>query len=123
MAHVITPGTHPNIKVMELQGELTYEDMTAEEPLGLHEGNPVYVLLDASKISVGLPPDFLHGARKSYFVHPNLAHMALYVNSMLLKNIGIMVAKLTRRKEKLTLHESREAAMKHLEKLVREAGL
>ena len=123
MAHTITPGTHPNIKVMELEGELTHADMTADEALGLNEGKPVYVLLDASKISVGLPPDFLDGARKSYFVHPNLAHMALYVSSVLLRNIGAMVAKLTRRKDKLTIHESREAAMRHLEKLVKEAGL
>lgn len=121
MAHEIFPGSNSQIIVMRLSGALNYDDMTADEKLGLNEGRPVYVLLDASQVDVALPENFLSGARGSYFTNPNLEHMALYVKSAWLKAIGEMVAKLTRRKDKLTVHSSYEAAMAHLVRLTGES--
>lgn len=122
MAHKISTGPHPDIVIMDLIGELEYGDMTADEGLGLNKGRPLYVMLDASKISVALPDGFIDGARHSYFVNPNMAHMALYVESGMLRTIGTMVAKLTRRQDKLSVHESREKAMAHLQKLMKQSS-
>jgi hypothetical protein len=121
MAHEIMPGPNPNIMIMRLSNSLTFEDMTADEELGLNEGRPLYVLLDASNIDIALPDNFLSGARQSYFINDNLQHMALYVKSAWLKAIGEMVAKLTRRREKLSVYNSYEAAMAHLVKLEKES--
>jgi hypothetical protein len=121
MAHTILSGPQPNIVIMELQGELTWEDMTADEALGLDRGQPLYVMLDASRVSVALPENFLDGAKHSYFTNPNMAHMALYVESDLLRTIATMVAKITRRREKISLHSSQEAAIAHLQKLAKQA--
>lgn len=123
MPHVITQGPHPNIMVIDISGELAFEDMMAVEELGLDKGSAIYVLLDGSKMTVGLPEKFLENAQKSFFVHPNLGHMALFLESKMLRTIAVMVAKLTRRQTKLTLHDSREAAMAHLLELVKKAGL
>ncbi len=120
MAHEIFPGPNSHIVVMRLIGSLNFEDMTADEPLGLNE-RPMFVLLDASEIEITLPENFLSGARESYFTNPNLQHMALYVQSAWLKAIGEMVAKLTRRKDRLTIHSTYEGAMAHLVKLTNES--
>jgi hypothetical protein len=121
MAHTISPGPQANIVVMDLIGELTWEDMTADEALGLNGNQPMYIMLDASRISVSVPENFLDGAKKSYFTNPNMAHMALYVESDLLRTIAIMVAKVTRRREKISLHTSREGAIAHLQMLAQRA--
>jgi hypothetical protein len=47
----------------------------------------------------------------------NVEQPALYVKSQLPGMAGQRVAKLTRRKEKLTVHSTYEAAMQHLIKL------
>jgi hypothetical protein len=119
MAHEIIVGPHPNIVVIRLYNGLSYEDMTADEVLGLNK-RPMWVLLDASQMEVNLPENFLNGARASYFVNDNMQHMALYVQSTWLRTIGAMVAKLTRRQDKLSVHDSYDAAMAHLLKLVKE---
>ena len=121
MAHEIYAGPHSSIMVQRLSGSLTHEDMTADEGLGLNKGKPVWVLLDASAIELSLPDNFLNGARESYFVNENLQHMALYVKSSWLRTIGAMVAKLTRRQDKLSAHDNYDAAMAHLLKLVKES--
>jgi hypothetical protein len=106
---------------MILSHDLNFEDMTAVVPLGLDK-QPRYVLLDASQVSIALPEDFLSGARQSYFTHPNMLHMALYVKSDWLKTIGLMVAKVTKQKHKLSVHSSYEAAMQHLMTLAEANG-
>jgi hypothetical protein len=117
MSHEILPGPNANIVIFRLIGDLTYADMTCDQELGLNDGRPLYVLLDGAKTNVGLPEQFLDGAKRSWFVNENLAHLALYLESSLLRTIGLMVAKMTRRSDKLSLHDSYDAALKHLLKL------
>ncbi|MBC8171819.1 MAG: hypothetical protein H7X77_09100 [Anaerolineae bacterium] len=119
MAHEITQGPRPNIKICKITESLTHADMTCEDDLGLNDGVPLYVLLDVSIMNVGLPENFLNGAKNSFFIHPNLVHMAMYTESNLLTTIGNMVAKLTQRKEKLSIYSSYDAALKHLLKLAK----
>lgn len=114
MAHTISPGPKPSIMLMELTGDLTYQDMMSDDEIGLNENQQLYLMLDVSKMNVGLPDGFLDGAKNSFFVHPNLIHMAMYVESDLLRTIANMVAKVTRNVGKLSLHSSREAAIHHL---------
>lgn len=114
MAHHITVGPRPNIKICTITESLNHDDMTCEDDLGLNEGTPLYVLLDVSAMNLGLPEQFLDGAKHSFFIHPNLVHMAMYTDSNLLTHIGNMVAKLTQRQEKLSIHSSYDAALKHL---------
>jgi hypothetical protein len=114
MPHEISPGPKPNILIFRVTGELNYHDMTCDEELGLNQGRPLYVLMDGSKMQVGLPENFLEGAKNSFFINPNLVHMALYLESQLLRTIANMVAKVTRRREKLSLHPSFDAAIQHL---------
>jgi hypothetical protein len=114
MAHEITLGPRPNIKICTITESLTHDDMTCEADLGLHGSTPLYVLLDVSQMDVGLPPNFLDGAKHSFFLHPNLVHMAMYTESNLLTHIGNMVAKLTQRREKLSIHTSYDAALNQL---------
>jgi hypothetical protein len=52
-----------------------------------------------------------------------MAHMALYTRSGLLRTVGNMVAKLTRRRDKLTIYDNYDAALAYLTKLVADAGL
>jgi hypothetical protein len=114
MAHQITPGPNANIKICTITESLNHDDMTCEADLGLNDGMPLYVLLDVSQMDVGLPPNFLDGAKHSFFLHPNLIHMAMYTKSSLLTTVGKMVAKLTHRQEKLSIFTSYEDAINHL---------
>jgi hypothetical protein len=116
MPYEIYPSPRDSIVVCKLVEELTYPDMMIVEPLGLDRG-PRYILLDASEISVALPEHFLEGARQSFFTHDNMQHLALYVKSQLLGMTGIMVAKVTRRPDKLSVHKTFDDAMNHLLKL------
>lgn len=118
MAHSVTQGPYPNLMLMAITGEVTFEDMTCDDELRLNEGYPGYIMLDASKMSVGLPPDFLDGAKQSFFGSENLVHLAIYMESAVLRNVALMVAKLMRRKEKLTIHDTKAEAIAYLEHLI-----
>lgn len=104
--------------IQQLEGELTREDMTAADALGLNQGKPVFVLLDTTKLNIGLPVDFMDGAKQSYFTHPNLQHLALYTTSSMLGSIGRMVAKLTGKKDHLSVHTDYDSAINHLLDLI-----
>jgi hypothetical protein len=123
MAHTISPGPHPNITTIRIYDELQRDDLTCTDELGLNEGRPLYILVDVSEMDRGLPAGFLDGERQGFFLHPNTAHIALFTNSMMLDTAGRMIAKLTRQKDKLTVHKTREEALAHLTTLVAQAGL
>jgi hypothetical protein len=118
MGRQIIPTNHPSIRQIAIQGELNYEDMTCEADLDLDKGVPIWVILDVASMSVTLPEHFLDGARQSFFMNPNLQHMAIYCQSAFLRTLALMVAKLTRRKEKLSVHDSLEKAEAHIRKLL-----
>ena len=117
MAHFITQGSHPDIVILRIYGELQPEDLFVDDKLGLNERQR-YVLIDISQMEPGLPPDFISGARKSFFVNDNLIHASLYLRSPILKQVAMMVAKLTRRRHKLSIYETWETAMNHLLRMV-----
>jgi hypothetical protein len=121
MAHQISPGPHPNIALMRIWGDLQHVDMNPVDGLGLNEGKPVYVLLDVSEMHLGLPDGFLDGARNSYFVHPNMVHMAFYSGSSMLNTIAAMVGKLTSRQHKISIHKSYDSALNHLQEMIKHA--
>lgn len=114
MGRQIIQMSHPNIRYIAILGELTHEDMTCDAELDLDKGTPVWVLLDVSKMSVALPDHFLDGARHSFFMNPNLQHLAIYCESALLRSVALMVAKLTRRKDKLSVYSTLEKANEFL---------
>jgi hypothetical protein len=121
MAYVVSPGPHPNIALMRIWGDLQHEDMKPNNELGLNEGRPIYILLDVSEMNVGLPDGFLDGARNSFFIHPNMAHMALFSTSSMLNSIAMMVAKLTGRPGKMSIHNNYDSAFKHLQDMIKHA--
>lgn len=116
MPHTITLGPSPDIVCVTIIGALNYDDMTCEVEIGLNE-RPLFIFLDVSKMDSGLPEDFLEGARVSFFVHPNMRHLAIYTDSVMLNMIATMVSKVTHRQDKLTTHKSIQAALDHLLKL------
>jgi hypothetical protein len=118
MGYEILPSPHPDISILRIANDLTNEDMTTDEQLGLNQGRPRWILLDAADMNVGLPDDFLTGVRKSFFVNPNLVHLSIYIKSSILRSVALMVAKITRRQDKLTLHSTYDEALAYLMKLV-----
>ncbi|MEO8608281.1 MAG: hypothetical protein ABI690_10385 [Chloroflexota bacterium] len=121
MAHEIEAGPKPNIRLMHLRGELLKEDLLCDDELGLNAGTPVFVLVDASEMDIGLPAGFMDGKRESFFMNPNLQHVALYSTSWLLNSAAKMLGKLTRQRDKLSVHDSRESALEYLENLAAES--
>lgn len=121
MAHEVRDGIVPGIVIHKILDPYDRDDMTAVQSLGLDKGKR-WVLLDVTEMSIGLPEGFLEGARNSYFTHENMMHLALYTDSSLLSAVGKMVAKLTRRQEKLSVHSSFEAAEAHLVGLIRKSA-
>lgn len=122
MAHEIQAGPEPNIRLMRLIGELLKEDLLCDDELGLNDGHSMFVLVDASDMDIGLPAGFMDGKRESFFLNPNLQHVALYSTSWLLNSAAKMLGKLTRQRDKLSVHETREAALEHLKNLVSESN-
>lgn len=114
MPYAIEPGPHPTIVCLRLFGNISQEDMHIDEPLGLNAGQPRYVLMDASGMSLRLPRGFLDGATTSFFVNANLRHMALYTGSDMLDLLAKTIANLTHRRTQLSLHKSRDEALKYL---------
>lgn len=123
MGRKIVETNHPNLSWIEIHGELTYEDMTCEEELGLTTGKPMWVLLDVSDMTITLPEHFLDSSRKSFFLSENLQHMAIYCRSSLLRNVALMIAKLTRRGTKLSVYDTAEKAEGHLRTLIEKSGI
>ncbi|MBZ0282048.1 MAG: hypothetical protein K8L97_15015 [Anaerolineae bacterium] len=119
MAHEIMPSPHPNIVCLRLYGDVAAEDMVLNTEIGLDKGEPIYVLVDASELSLALPANYLDTARNSFFINPNMAHLSVYTGSTMLDAIGNMIAKLTRRRDRLSLHKSRDEALNHLLKMVK----
>ncbi|MBZ0288539.1 MAG: hypothetical protein K8I30_13060 [Anaerolineae bacterium] len=117
MAHEIQAGPESNIRLMRLIGELLREDLMCDDELGLNSGERMYVLVDASEMDIGLPAGFMDGKRESFFMNPNLAHVAVYSTSWLLNSAAKMLGKLTRQRDKLSVHDTREAALEHLKNL------
>jgi len=117
MAHEIQPGPEAHIRLMRLYGELTKDDLLCDDELGLNTGESVLVLVDASEMDIGLPAGFMDGKRESFFLNPNVQHVALYTSSWLLNSVAKMLSKLTRQRDKLSIHNSREAALGHLKGL------
>jgi hypothetical protein len=68
-------------------------------------------------MNVSLPEKFLNGARHSWFVNPNMRHVAVCCNSSMLRAIAQLVAKLTDRQDRLSMHSSYQAALDYLLKL------
>ncbi|MCU0475122.1 MAG: STAS/SEC14 domain-containing protein [Anaerolineae bacterium] len=123
MAHTVRPTQHPQCVQIEIHGELTFDDMTCSAELGLGQGQPRWVLLDVSEMDVALPEHFIEASRKSWFMHPDLVHMAVYTRSSLLGSAARMIAKLTRSRERMTIHDSREKAEAHLRDEMLKAGV
>lgn len=123
MAYIIRQTSHPQWAHIEIHGPLTYEDMTCDAALGLGKGEPCWVLLDVSDMDVALPEHFIEASRKSWFMHPDLVHMAVYTRNGLLGNVAKMIAKLTRSRERMTNHDSLEKAEAHLRGLMEKAGV
>jgi hypothetical protein len=117
MAHEIEAGPESNIRLMRLQGELLKADLLCDDELDLNSGTPIFVLVDASEMDIGLPAGFMDGKRESFFMNPNLQHVALYSTSWLLNSAAKMLGKLTRQRDKLSVHDTREAALEHLKNL------
>ncbi len=117
MPHEVTPGPLPNIVLVRVYGHASAQDISlSAEELGLDQGRK-YVLMDASEMSLSMPDGAINAARNSYLTHENLAHVSLVTASRLFDMLANMVAKLTGRKNQISIHPSRQAAMDHLVKL------
>jgi hypothetical protein len=114
MAHEVLPRPLPDIAILRIYGELTHDDMTCDEELGINDGRRFYLLIDTNEMQVGLPDQFMDGAKRSWFMHANLIHMSMAMDSMMLRMVAKMVSKVTRRQDKMSLYTTREAALNHL---------
>lgn len=112
MPYEIQPGPHANIVCLSYSGKISKEDMHIDDLLGLSK--PMYILMDASNMSVKLPKGFLNNAASSFFINENLRHMALYTGSNTLDLLAQTIANLTQRRDKLSIHKSREEALNYL---------
>ncbi len=114
MAHRIERGPRADILIFCFIGDLEHPDMAADQELGLNQGRPLYVLADASQMTVVLPGNFLNGARHSWFVNPNMRHAAFYSDSTMLHAIAQLVAKVTGHEDRLSRHHSYQEALDYL---------
>jgi hypothetical protein len=119
MPHKIEPGALPNIVVMTVYGEIEQGDFISVDDLGMND-TPKYLLVDASKLGLGLPDDFLSSARQTPILHRNCLHAAVVVRSDLLKNLAVVVIKLARVRDKVSFFASYDEAMNHLVGLARQ---
>jgi hypothetical protein len=114
MPYEIQSTSHPRIVHLRYYGNITQEDMGIDEALGLNNDKLMYILLDASEMSLRLPKNFINGAAESFFINKNLKHMALYTGSGTLDVLATTIATITQRRDKLSIHKSREQALKYL---------
>lgn len=122
MAHEILVSPHPAIAHMRIYSTLMLEDMMCDDELGLSE-SPRAVLCDLIDMEVWLPEGFIEGARKSFFVHPHMLHLALVLTSPMLRSVALMISKLTSQRDKLTIHPTVAAAEAHLLGVLRRQAL
>ncbi|MBL8118839.1 MAG: hypothetical protein J0L63_11505 [Anaerolineae bacterium] len=114
MGHEILEGPNPHIRYLRIYGRLVAEDMVKAEDLGLNL-KPIYIAMDITSMELNLPKHFLDFARESFFVHPNMKHLAVYVQSSLLNSIALTIARVTDRADKLSLHSTWESALIEVE--------
>src|SRR5688572_15014681 len=88
IAHEMLPGPHPNISVVRLFGEIGLEDFAISDELGLPGGRRAYLLIDTSRISLGLPDNFMELSRNSYLHDPNFQHAAVYAPASWVRSLG-----------------------------------
>lgn len=110
MAYDIKAGAYANMYILTYTGLLENDDLLISNELHLGEGQPIYLLVDLRNMSDGLPDRFLETVVQSYVTHPNLAHLATCTNSRLLRMAAFMVTKVTRTSDRLTIHDTYEAA-------------
>ncbi len=119
MPHTMIPGPMPNMLIVKIQGEMNVDDLLPD--LHLHEG-PKYVLFDLTQAAASVPENFWDAARNTPLKHPNFIHGAIVIQSQLLKNLAVVVAKLTRVRDKVSFFETYEEGYNHLLKLVQQAN-
>lgn len=110
MAHEIIDHPHPNIYGVRFTGQLEYDDMMPDPGYELDSDKPIWLVFDMGELANALPPEFLEGAKKSLYVHPNLQHLGLYLPNPALQLIARMVVRLTGVK-RLTLYPDYAAAL------------
>ncbi len=117
MPHEVMPGPLPNIIHVRMYGQVSAQDISlSAEELGPDTGNK-YILIDASEMSLALPDGFVNAARNGYLASAELAHVSVVTSSRLVDTLANMIARLTRRKNQMSIHPSVQAAMDHLVKL------
>jgi hypothetical protein len=121
MPHKIEPGPLPNIVVLTLYGDMTSEDFVTADDLGISI-MPRYLLIDASKLTLGLPDHFLSNIRSTPVIHPNCLHTAVIIRSELLKNVAAVALKLVQARDKVTIVSSYTEALNHLVALAQESA-
>jgi hypothetical protein len=123
MAYTIAPTPHADFYILTYTGTLETEDLLVADALHLNEGRAIYLLIDVSHMEEGLPDRFLETIMKSFVVHPNVAYMAVFITSTLLRVTANMVVKVTRQQKKITLHDSYESAHQRVMQAIGEHAL
>jgi hypothetical protein len=113
MAHTIEAGPLPNIVIITIEGDLSGSDNVTAEDLGFDQG-PKYLMIDASRLNLGLPENLFSSARSTPVAHPNCLHVAVVVRSSLLKNAAIFATKIARVQHKIRIFNEYDEAMNHL---------
>ena len=118
MAYEILPRPHPSIALVHMFSEIEEEDFRLGDALELDKGNPVYLLVDTTGTAITLPPNFMENVRSSALFDDNLAHVAVFTRSATVCAVVRVMCRLTGQTHKVSLHDSREAALNHLLALV-----
>jgi hypothetical protein len=122
MAYAIKAGAYADMYILTYTGNLETEDLLVSNELHLNEGRPIYLLVDILNMNDGLPDRFLETIMQSYVTHPNLGCLAACMTSKLLRMTAGMVIKVTRRADKITVHDTFEAAEKALIEAMKQDG-
>lgn len=117
--HTVTHDAHCDLAILTYTGDLEAAELPIDDELRLNAGHKVYILVDVSGMNNGLPDGFLETIQRSFVIHPNIGHIAVYITSSVLRIAAGMVIKVARLQNKATIHSSYEASYDHLVRLMR----
>lgn len=119
MPHQVLKGKYPELVILHYFGNIEADDIiTDPEELHLADGKPKYLLADTGDVNPVVPEGMWERVHHSIISHENLAHIAIHVKSNVLRVLMGAILKLTRQRNRVTLHQTYEEAEAHLIKLI-----
>lgn len=120
MSHEVSVGNHPSIVVVRYFGDIEANDIIIDPgELHLNEGQSKYLLIDTNEANPVVPEGMWERVHKSIIDNENLIHIAIHVKSAALRILMGAVLKLTRQRNRVSLHQSYEEAEAQILKVIK----